>query len=182
MARKSRLVMVALAALVVTAILVLPAMAVPVTGVIFTTTEGGDTVNGNIYETNDAVYLNGGPQPNAPCSAAGLPDGDYYFQVTDPSGATLLSTDSIEARMVTVSSGVIIAAFDHATATGRCDSVIVQLIPFLDTPNPGGGYKVWLTPVESYTPGQGTFGFINSESYTDIFKVRTSSDGTDQDV
>ncbi len=80
MLRKSRLVMVALAALVVTAILVLPAMAAPVTGVIFTTTEGGDTVNGNIYETNDAVYLNGGPQPNAPCSAAGLPDGDYYFQ------------------------------------------------------------------------------------------------------
>jgi hypothetical protein len=164
MVRKSRLVMVALAALVVTAILVLPAMAAPVTGMIFTTTEGGDTVNGNIYETNRDVYLNGGPQPNAPCSAAGLPDGDYYFQVTDPSGSTLLSTDAIENRRVTVSGGVISAASDHITATGRCDSIIVQLFPFLDTPNPGGAYKVWLTPVESYTPGQGTFGFISSQS------------------
>src|SRR5918911_4676344 len=112
MVRKSRLVLVALAAIVVAAILVLPAMAAPVTGAIFTTTNGGTTVNGNIYESKDAVYLNGGPQPNAPCTAAGLPDGDYYFQVTDPSGATLLSTDDYTARELQVVGGVVAGAYD----------------------------------------------------------------------
>ena len=187
MVRKSRLVLVAFAALVVAAILVLPAMAAPVTGAIFTTTNGGTTVNGNIYESKDAVYLNGGPQPNAPCSAAGLPDGDYYFQVTDPSGSTLLSTDDITTeRKVTVSGGVITAyGGTHATGDGKCPgSISVGLAPFDDTPNDGGEYKVWMTPVGSYSTDTtvGTFGFLNDQSKTDNFKIRGSSNGTDQDV
>jgi hypothetical protein len=187
MVRKSRLVLIALAALVVAAILVLPAMAAPVTGAIFTTTNGGTTVNGNIYEDKADVYLNGGPQPNAPCTAAGLPDGEYYFQVTDPSGSVLLSTDDITTeRKVTVSGGVITAyGGTHATGDGKCPgSISVGLAPFDDTPNNGGEYKVWMTPVGSYSTDTtvGTFGFINSQSKTDNFKVRTSSNGTDLDV
>jgi hypothetical protein len=156
-----------------------------VTGAIFTTTNGGTTVNGNIYEDKADVYLNGGPQPNAPCTAAGLPDGEYYFQVTDPSGSVLLSTDDITTeRKVTVSGGVITAyGGTHATGDGKCPgSISVGLAPFDNTPNNGGEYKVWMTPVLSYTPGQGTFGFINSQSKTDNFKVRTSSNGTEPDV
>jgi hypothetical protein len=180
-------VLVALAALVVAAILVLPAMAAPVTGAIFTTTNGGTTVNGNIYESKDAVYLNGGPQPNAPCTAAGLPDGDYYFQVTDPSGATLLSTDDITTeRKVTVSGGVITAyGGTHATGDGKCPgSISVGLALFDDTPNNGGEYKVWMTPVGSYSTDTtvGTFGFLNDQSKTDNFKIRGSSNGTEPDV
>src|SRR5690349_13885979 len=71
-------------------------------GAIFTTTSSGTTVNGNIYDAKSDVYLNGGPQNRQP---TGLPDGDYYFQVTDPSGAALLSLDDIACREVVVSGG-----------------------------------------------------------------------------
>jgi hypothetical protein len=53
------------------------------------------------------VWLDGGPGPNAPQGAAGLPDGDYYFQVTDPSGKTLLSTDPVKNRQFNVTAGII---------------------------------------------------------------------------
>jgi hypothetical protein len=150
------------------------AMAAPVTGAIFTTDANGIFVNANVYDDMKDVYLNGGPRPNAPCTAAGLPDGDYYFQVTDPSGSVLLSTDdAVTARMVTVSKGIIIAAFTHATSKGQCGlaDTTVQLFPYQPTPNPGGEYKVWVTPVSSYTPGAGSFGFLPKYSKTDNFKV-----------
>jgi hypothetical protein len=50
-------------------------------------------------------------------------------------------------------------------------------MPYLDTPNNGGEYKVWLTPVESYLCDldvactEGNFGFVESQSKTDNFKV-----------
>ncbi len=44
-------------------------------GAIFTTNADGTFVNGNVYDAATDVYLNGGPRPNAPCTAAGLPDG-----------------------------------------------------------------------------------------------------------
>jgi hypothetical protein len=161
----------------VVAAFALPASAAPVTGAIFTTNVTSDYVNQNIYDNKEDVYLNGGPMPKGPnhdvdCSAAGLPDGDYYFQVTDPSGMTLLSTDTIDHRKVTVTNGVITAVDDHATGTGKCNSLSAQLMPFDDTPNPGGEYKVWMTPVGSYDPLAGTFGFLNSQSKTDNFKVK----------
>src|SRR5438477_13207623 len=72
-----------------------------ISGSIFTTTVSGGTVNGNLYSIKSDVYLNGGPQNT---SSAGLsPDGLYYFQVTDPSGATLLSTDLVQCRVLIVS-------------------------------------------------------------------------------
>jgi hypothetical protein len=54
-------------------------------------------VNLNIYDAKEDVYLNGGPGINAPDDAAGLPAGTYSFQVTDPSGKTLLSSDDVSA-------------------------------------------------------------------------------------
>jgi len=71
-------------------------------GAIFTTDTNGTFVNANVYDDPTDVYLNGGPRANAPCTAAGLPDGDYYFQVTDPSGTVLLSADDgfIESRII----------------------------------------------------------------------------------
>lgn len=143
-------------------------------GAIFTSTATGTTVNGNIYDSKSDVYLNGGPQPNAPCTAAGLPNGDYYFQVTDPSGAVLLSTDDIQYRVATVSGGLITSAYNHAVGTGKCPgSVSVQLIPYLDTPNMGGEYKVWVTPVGKLNScANSTFGFCGAWSKTDNFKVK----------
>src|ERR1043165_2657068 len=60
----------------------------PLPGAIFTTDAGCTGVNLNIYGSKDAVYLDGGP---AHPGAAGLPDGEYYVQVTEP-GGTLLGT------------------------------------------------------------------------------------------
>jgi len=151
-----------------------------VDGAIFTTLVDGSRVDANIYQAKTDVYLDGGPGNNAPQKAAGLPDGDYYFMVTDPSGKTLLSEDPIECRRVAIEDGVIarwVAApgcshlmgsdQDHGAAT-------VQLMPYADTPNPGGEYKAWMTPVDAYDPNakNNTHGFINAESKTDNFKVR----------
>ena len=73
-------------------------------GAIYTTLADGTKVNANIYELRSDVYLNGGPQNlNSP----GLPDGVYFFQVTDPSGATLLSLDDAIYRQVLVFNGAI---------------------------------------------------------------------------
>src|SRR5436305_2926304 len=120
-----------------------------VSGAIFTTDSTGAVVNGNLYAVKADVYLDGGPQGNAPCSAAGLPDGHYYFQVTDPPGATLLSSDAISEREVTVSGGLITAYLGtHTVGSGKCaGGISVALAPFDDTLNSGGEYKVWMTPI-----------------------------------
>ena len=52
---------------------------------VFTTGKDGTTVNANLYTASTDVYISGGPQNQ---SSAGLADGHYYFQVTDPSGNT----------------------------------------------------------------------------------------------
>ena len=151
------------------------ASAQPVTGAIFTTDSTGKIVNGNIYAAKQDVYLNGGPLPTAPCDAAGLPDGDYYFQVTDPSGKTLLSTDNINERKVRVSDGIVVAYLgtSHQTGAGKCpNSISVALLPYDDTPNPGREYKAWMTPTQDYTPGAGYFGFVPRKSKTDNYKIK----------
>lgn len=153
------------------------AFAQQVSGAIFTTDWNSSFVNGNVYDSMDDVYLNGGPRPNAPCTAAGLPEGDYYFQVTDPSGSMLLSSDDITNRRVTVSGGLIIAHLGtHSIGIGKCDdgtnhNITVGLALFDPTLNPGGEYKVWMTKVSDYDTSKGSFGFIPSKSKTDNFKV-----------
>jgi len=154
------------------------------TGAIFSTNRDGSFVNGNVYDDKEDPYLNGGPRANAVCSAAGLPDGDYFFQITDPSGSVLLSSDALDPnRRVTVAAGKIVAASgSHGQGGGRCGDVTVQLAPFDTTPNEGGEYKVWMTPVEKYDGnGAGTFGFLPRHSKTDNFKVASSSIDSDGD-
>src|SRR5207253_1436302 len=134
-------------------------------------------VNANLYDHKEDVYLDGGPNGNAPASAAALPAGDYYFQVTDPSGKVLLSTDAIANRFFSVSAaGVITGAFDHVTGVDMDHAALgartVRLFPYADTPNSGGVYKVWVTPVARYVGTAGTFGFVESWSKTDTYKVR----------
>jgi hypothetical protein len=153
----------------------------PLSGAIFTTDASGVPVNLNIYEAKEDVYLNGGPGINAPDDAAGLPAGTYSFQVTDPSGKTLLSTDDVTCRQFTVDdSGVIQSvapsgACAHATGTdGEDAGITVQLFPYADTPNNGGVYKVWVSPTELLdcdAPGN-KHCFVPRYSKTDNFKVR----------
>src|SRR5215207_9924777 len=81
-------------------------------GAIFTTLADGSEVNLNQFPNREAVYLDGGPGPGAPQTAAGLDDGTYVFQVTDPSGKTLLSQDLAKCRQFTVAGGIITAVVD----------------------------------------------------------------------
>jgi len=168
--------------------LVEPIFANPPSGAIFTTVADGSEVNANIYPSKEAVYLDGGPGPGAPQTAAGLDDGRYVFQVTDPSGKRLLSTDAARCRQFDVANGII----TNVVATG-CQhitgvdvdhgAVTVQLMPYNDTPNPGGVYKVWATLAVNYRcslnvvdcgykAGQNVHGFSPSDSKTDNFKVK----------
>jgi hypothetical protein len=177
------------------------ALAGPLPGAIFTTLEDGTRVNANIYENMEDVYLDGGPGNNAPASAAGLPEGDYYFQVTDPSGKVLLSEDAVKCRRIHVGPDGFITAVVPATALvkvrgkfveeacthntgidadhGDVGAITVQLMPYARTPNKGGVYKVWITPVERFVgdPEQVDnpdyfHGFIPAWSKTDNYKVR----------
>lgn len=170
-------------------------------GAIFTTTANGSRVNANLYTSKCEVYLDGGPGPNAPPTAAGLPDGEYYFQVTDPSGKALLSTDPVSNRRFLVSHGVITAYTgiggpvhptgydqDHASLGAITIRVGHQTCPadYLDSPNGGGTYKVWVTPVGEFAGdpanvdnecGNGCFhGFTPSKSKTDNFRAKVGSD------
>ena len=176
------------------------ASAQPLPGAIFTTTPDGGIVNENVrYESKLEVYLDGGPPPNAPQKAAGLPDGWYVFQITDPSGWVLLSDDPSKCRVIEVENDVIVrlvapgemADFGGpfadtynkplngknsidgipchiqddpdgvAGSSGQHDTnidtdwgvngaLVVQMMPYLDTPNPGGVYKAWVTPIDTY--------------------------------
>jgi hypothetical protein len=156
--------------------------ATPLSGAIFTTDVSGEPVNLNHYAAKEDVYLNGGPGINAPDDAAGLPAGTYYFQVTDPSGKTLLSTDDVSCRQFSVdASGVITAVVGpcpHATgADGEDGGLTVQLFPYDDTPNNGGVYKVWVTPITELdcdAPGNKNC-FVPHHSKTDNFKVKAKN-------
>jgi small basic protein len=166
------------------------ASASQISGAIFTTLHDGSEVNFNIYAAKEDVYLNGGPGIHAPSGAAGLvPDGTYVFQVTDPSGKTLLSQDPAGCRQVTVVGGI----FTGVVPFGGCqhlseDNLVtqvggktVQLMPYADTPNNGNEYKVWATPLADFTCAltdvdcaNDTHGFVPGFSKTDNFKVKGS--------
>ena len=156
-------------------------------GAIFTTDSSGQVVNQNIYNLRADVYLNGGPQNQNP---AGLPTGTYYFQVTDPSGNTLLSTDNAVCRQVVVAANAnnigVVAGAAQASVDAGCahaagtfnpanGSTPVQLAPFDFTPNNGSEYKVWLigqtTGTSISTDYPKVIIFNNSDSKTDNFKV-----------
>jgi SdrD B-like protein len=160
---KSRLCLSVSIVCVMIALLISPAAIwaqPPVTGAIYTTDSGCNRVNGNLFASKTDVFVNGGPQH---LGSAGLPDGSYYIQVTDPSGAQLLGT-SVGASIpqpVTVVNG----AF---TSCLRLWDVVFQggVQGYADTTNAGGEYKVWVSTVST---------FDNNLTKTDNFKVGTSS-------
>jgi hypothetical protein len=158
-------------------------------GAIQTTLGAGTTVNANQYPTKEDVHLTGGPQNT---SSKGLPDGYYYFQVTNPSGSVLLSADPLNCRQVQVVQGVIAHSFDgvnydgagcsHQLGSGLApnQSKPVQLYPY-DTQNQGGGvYKVWLFAQAGIAgcaapTADPVTGLLSGCSKTDNFKVGADS-------
>jgi len=169
--------------------------ALGLTGAVWTTTVDGRKVDANIYDQKCppspdyttppplVPYLSGGPSFASP--TRWVPDGDYYFQVTDPSGKVKLSTDGIADRLFTVWSdpdGVKHITYlgpHHTGADYLSGNVTIALCPFLDTPNPGNEYKLWITRVgdwdsthaDSWGPAN-SYGFIPRFCKTDNFKVR----------
>lgn len=152
-------------------------LAAGMSGGIFTTTFDGQAVNENHFSSKGAVYLNGGPQNE---DTHGLPDGTYYFQVTNPNGSTLLSTDPAVCRQLIVAFGKVAAAdgpaCQHPTGIPNSanGSTPVRLAPFADTPNNGAQYKVWLIRQTSNTSVASDgmrINFKNSDAKTDNFKV-----------
>jgi hypothetical protein len=173
-----------------------------VSGAIFTTVVDGTIVNANTQYTSKCdVYLDGGPGPNAPAGAAGLPEGNYYFQVTDPNGQSLLSTDAVQNRSFHVNANGVIDAYtgtggpphptgidqSHAAAGAITIRMANSTCPtdYLDTPNNGGVYKVWVTPIGSFAgdptlvdnpcSGACSHGFVHSQTKTDNFKIRPTT-------
>lgn len=155
-------------------------------GAVFTTMPDGMVITNGEFSAREAVHICGGAEPNAAAGPAGLPAGDYYFQVTDPSGLKLLSEDDIECRRVRVNDqGVFDQAYagpgcEHVTAPiasqAAAGAIAVQLRPYANTPSATGGYHVWITAVDSYDPAHTTtHGFIAAASKTAAFHVIVDS-------
>jgi hypothetical protein len=153
-------------------------------GTIFITDKKGDVQNTRFIFANPGdVYLTGGPESKR---APGLTDGTYYFQVTNPSGTKLLSTDDAKCRQVVVSGGKITGvpsseSCSHAVGllTPGNPSIPVQLAPFSASPDDDdeyGEYKVWLirkvntTSVSTSDPK--VVKFSQSNAKTDTFRVK----------
>jgi hypothetical protein len=129
------------------------------TGAIFTTNSGCGGNNINLFDSKDAVYLNGGPAN----SGSGLPDGPYYVKVTAPDG-TLLGTSigSGNDTPVNVTAGKFDACYKLSDILITANN---STPGYDDTPNNGDEYKVWVSRVSD---------FSNNETKTDNFKVRSN--------
>lgn len=152
-------------------------------GAIFTTNQPGSTVNENIYQGAQDVYVNGGPNNT---SSQGLPPNEvFYFEVTDPSGKILLSSDPVNCRQVlTNPEGRVFGAYAGdgcVHEVGYVDSsngsLSVKLWPFNRTPNGGNEYKVIF--VRKTAPGVSVeldgrhLDYPRSATKSDNFKVLT---------
>lgn len=208
-----------------------PAEAAP-SGAIFTTLPDGSSVNANVqYTEKIEVYLDGGPPGNAPTSAAGLDPDIYVFQITNPAGNILLSSDPAKCRLARVNNrgvffelvlpgaltpaetgiaagtdltalNALSAGYDHDNDTGTTErachipdgtgnagadgqhdtntdidnaaagAIVIQMMPFFDTTNPGGVYKAWVKPLRSYlrdaTAGRGNNASTAADALNDI--------------
>lgn len=125
------------------------------------TCAGGSIVNCNTYNAKEDVRLTGGPQ--------NLEAGTYFFKVTNPNGAVLLSSDAITERLFSVDANGLFTylGVTHSVVLFGGQNVI-GLAPFADTPNNGGVYKAWAC---RYADGTSTDD-QTSDCKTDNFKVK----------
>jgi len=159
-----------------------PQKALAISGAVFTSNSDGTGIDLNIYDSKGAVYLTGGP-----CQGGShLEDGTYYYQVTSPNGA-LLSSDAIGERFITVDGGFIVSSSGHVTNDVACTTdpaITVQLLPYDNTPNPGGEYKLTVglaSDVEDCDAFEDEgFNFVKDcqqiETKSDNFKVGPNGD------
>lgn len=150
---------------------VLAAASVP--GSVLVVDRFGNHAPGNAFERIDGVYMTSGRDLG--CAGPGLPDGDYYFLITDPAGTVELTPEPLVERSVRVVGGQIVAYLGRmrrAGFLGPCGALHLRLSPFLPTPYPGGEYRIWLTRVEDYgLPNNPMFGFDPARSKSDAFRI-----------
>jgi hypothetical protein len=150
-----------------------PAYAVPPAAfTTFDATTGGcfDSPNGvdcNNYAAKGDVYMNGGP------GGGSLNDGTYYFVVLAPgfqnggfldgangnlsdttasNGGTGSSGDLIVNRTFSMLGGVMTYSGTHSLGTDPQGHQIIQLMPYDDTPNPGGVYILAICSINAKSP------------------------------
>lgn len=132
-------------------------------GAVYTTDSVCSGVDLNIYSDKEDVYLNGGPSHGG---AGGLPDGQYYVQVTEPDGSLLgTSVDSSDETPVEVVSGEFVECYQLSEILIKASD---QTPGYDDTTNSGGEYKVWVSSQEN---------FDAAFSKTDNFKVESDDGG-----
>jgi hypothetical protein len=150
-----RRILAILAACLLTVMLPSAVLAAPISGAVFTTEAACDGTNVNIFTSKDAVYLDGGPAHEG---AAGLPDGDYYVQVTEPNGTVLGKTTTAS---VSVTGGEFDVCYQLSAILSTASSGFT-VAGYDTTSNAGGEYKVWASQDPT---------FPNASSKTDNFKV-----------
>ena len=137
-------------------------------GAIFTTDGTCSAVNMNIFDQKEDVSLNGGPEAvGGPrrTAPAGLPDAEYYVQVTEPNGVPLgTSVGTPNERPVRVVNGRFEQCYQlFSLVVSARDG---QQIGYDTTTNEGDEYKVWISTSPDFTP---------SLSKTDNFKVKAAA-------
>jgi hypothetical protein len=159
-----RLTFIVIGTLLIGVMITSVALMAPLSGAIFTTDVNCNGTDLNIYASKADVYVDGGP---AHTGAAGLPEGEYYVQVTEPDG-TLLGTSigtTDETPVVVNSAGEFVQCYQLQAIVRKASNpgpFPVAPDGFDDTSNPGGEYKVWVSRVSN---------FANDETKTDNFKV-----------
>jgi uncharacterized repeat protein (TIGR01451 family) len=149
----------------------LPQSALAISGAVYTSNQDGTIINANHYDSKPDVYLTGGP-----CQGGShLAPGDYYFQISDPSAGDLLSSDAIGNRKFTVGANGFISGTSgtHSTSATACtgeNGKTLQLIPFADTTNNGGEYKLTVATAATV---QACAGFLASST---TFEICTGAD------
>ena len=151
-----RVIVIASIIIVAASVLTTTSYMAPNTGAIFTTNSSCSGTNVNIFNSKTDVYVDGGPAHEG---AAGLPDGFYYIQVTEPGGALLgTSVGSATPTPVHVTNG----EFEQCY---QLEAVVIKASDstpgYDDTTNGGGEYKVWVSPNSDFSNGK-----------TDNFKVK----------
>ena len=158
---RTRAIWLTLAVAMFVAIGATPAFA-NLSGAISATMFDGSRVASNVFSTKFDVFLSGGAGPNAPAAAQGLTEGWYVYQVTDPTGRTLLSPGPVGNRRFHANSHGFI---DDVKGLNPCPdgvscepltgnytvevdgqsftALTVHLGGYGNTPDPGGVYKVW---------------------------------------
>ncbi len=112
---------------------------------------GPGDVNCNIYTAKQHVWLNAGPA----ATSTGFGDGEYFFVVLEPGGGVndddsgnlsdemgVPGGDAYTNRVFTISGGVATYSGSHTVTGNASASAKIRLVPYDDTSNPGGEYRI----------------------------------------